>query len=285
MASADPAAPAPAPAEKPVSRRLQRMLSLEKLLSPEVGLERVDTYARWVFGGTAAVAALTALYTKQIVGDLNPWGRLAAALGLVLLALAMGAAAHAMAPVMVSYTPGSIDSMERALDTQFARRRPWVEWAGRLLALALAVYGMAPLVGAATGALPGGGGRAPRPVNQTAFSYAITQGRGVTASLSVAGAAPFSTVAVTLDRVESASAVTLVAQTAAITDAAGRATAKVAADSLPPGTYALHARYVPVRPGRDGDAARPDTVERREIRIPPPRDVSPPGPTTAPGPG
>lgn len=273
-------APAPVPAEKPVPRRVQRMMDLEKLLSPEVGFERVDTYAKWIFGGTAAVAALSALYTKQIVGDLNLWGRMAAAVGLVLLALAMGAAARALAPVMVRYTPGSIDSMERALDAQFTARRPWLQAAGVLLAAALAAYGFAPLVGAATGAL------APRqsalrPVNQAAFSYAVTRKPHVEAKLEVAGAAPFSAAAVTLDRHDSTT-VRLVAQAAAITDSAGRATMQIRADSLQAGRYVLHARYTPARPAAgatDSAPVRADTIERREIVIPA-APANPPVPRT-----
>lgn len=271
-APVQPPAPLPLVAEKSASRRLQRMLHLETLLSPEVGFERVDTYAKWVFGGTAAVAALSALYTKQIVGDLNLWGRIAAALGLVLLALAMGAAARALAPVMVSYTPGSIDSMEEALDTQFTRRRPWIEWAGRLLALALVLYGVAPLVGAATDALPGKPD-APRPVNQTAFTYLVTRRPAVEASLAVSGAAAFSPAALTLDRREDSVTIALVAQAAAVTDSAGKATMQIKSDSLPAGTYILHARYTPARspaPEPGTGTASDDTaveIERREIRI------------------
>lgn len=257
---------APVPAEEPPSRRLAYLGELEKLLSPAAGLQLVDTYARWVFGGTVAVTALGSLYTRQIIGDLNAWGRAATVLGLLILSAAMASAARALAPVLVTYTPGSIDSMEEALGRQFMRRRPWLERAGWSLAAALLLFGLAPMAGAAADA----SARKPaalRPVNQVALSYRLTQRPAIDARLEVAGAAPFRIVRMTVERADSA-AVVLVAEAAAITDSTGKASAALKTDSLPPGSYTFVARYTPFR----RDTAGGDTaivVARRVMRIEP----------------
>lgn len=265
MTMSQPGAPLPATPvaqDKPVSRRLARLTELEQLLSPAQGLERVENYAKWVFGGTAAVAALGALYTKQIVGDLNVWGRLAAALGLVTLAYAMACAARALAPVLIKYTPGSIDTMEAALGFQFMRRRPWLERAGWGLAAALVLYGLAPLVGVATGAVA----RTPatmHPVNRTALDYKLTPRPQVEAKLDVAGAAPFRGLELSL----TTDSATLITQAAEITDSTGKGSVSLSSDSLSAGTYTFVARYTP----RGRDTTTHDTaivLARREIRIP-----------------
>lgn len=265
MTANQPGAPLPAPAagDRPVSRRLARLTELEQLLSPAQGLERVESYAKWVFGGTAAVAALGALYTKQIVGDLNFWGRLAAALGLVALAWAMACAARALAPVLIKYTPGSIDTMEAALGFQFMRRRPWLERAGWGLAAALVLYGLAPLVGVATSAAfrkPA----AVRPVNRTALDYKLTPRPQLEARLDVAGAAPFHGVELSL----TGDSATLLVHAAEITDSTGKGSVSLSSDSLSAGTYTFVARYTP----RGADTTTHDTaivLARREIRVPP----------------
>jgi hypothetical protein len=243
---------------------------MQKMLAPEVGAERVDTYAKWVFGGTAAVAALSGLYTKQIVGDLNEWGRLAAALGIGALGGAMAAAVRALAPVMVKYNPNSVDSMEDAVNTQFAQRRPWVQWAGWSLAAALVLFGLAPLGGAA-------GERMlrkelVRPRNQTALSYQATSRPGIQASLIVSGAAPYRPIEIAIEWSDSFIGV---AQAAALTDSLGIATVKVTADSLPAGVYNIRARYTPIT--RKGASATLVDAEVRSVRLatPPARFSAP----------
>lgn len=245
-----PAAPPPAAPPRPVSLRVQRFQKLRELLSPEAGLERVESYSKWVFAGTAAITALGALYTKELVGELNASGRVAAGLGIFILAFAMAAASRALAPVMVEYNPNSLDDMSRAVDAQFTARKPWVEKASRRLAAALVLFGLAPLVGSAETALPRK--KTPPPRNQVAVSYGVSAKPALDAKLQVAGAAPFRVAELRVDRTDSAA---VVAQTAVITDAAGSAAVTLKTDSLGAGVYALQARYVPAL----SDSLRPDT--------------------------
>lgn len=246
-----PAAPPSAPSPRPVTLRMQRFQKLTELLSPEAGLERVESYSKWVFGGTASITALSALYTRQLVGDLNGWGRGTAALGIVALAFAMAASARGLAPVMVRYNPNSVDDMSRAVDEQFMARKPWVERASWSLAAALVFFGLAPLVGNATTALPRKKPQPPK--NQVAVSYSVSARPLIEAKLQVAATAGFRVAELRVERTDSPA---VVAQAAALTDSAGAATVALKTDSLAAGVYALQARYVPAMP----DSLRPDTA-------------------------
>ncbi len=233
------------------SLRQQRLLDFQKVLSPETGFTTVDSYAKWVFTGTAAVTGLTAFYTKEVAGELDSTGRWAAIVGLALLATALAFSVRALAPGYMEFNAYDVDSMERVVAAQFRARGKWLRWAGTMLGVALLAFGAAPLVGAAGRTLAGPPSAGP---TQRALTYSVTRKQGISATFEVHWGAPFREIELNLDRIlpraGTAAPYRVVARTAALTDSAGNAKLQVAADTAAAGTYRVHASFTGLRGGK-----------------------------------
>lgn len=125
---------------------LEDYAELRKLISPRVSLDLLDSFAKWLFTLTGAVAALGAGLSVTGANQLSRGGDRLFAIAIALVAFSLALAAFARLPLPLAGSRYSRVAMERGL-----RRILWFRFwllscAALLFAVALALAGWAQLV-------------------------------------------------------------------------------------------------------------------------------------------
>ncbi|HEY0153945.1 MAG TPA: hypothetical protein VGB92_18175 [Longimicrobium sp.] len=241
-------APAAGAGGHPPRGRVAELQELRGLLAAGPALQRQESHAQWLFGGAGGVAALSSLFATVVAGSLDPWGTWACAAGIALLAVSLALATLTLAPVWLRFNPNDVEAMHGVLAAQFASRRRNSVAAAWLLAAALALFGISPLVGKL---------RAVRPDPQVLVSYTLRPNGTLEAALTARGLAAFAPISLTLD-----GAGAPVARTVGQADSTGQGRITLEGE-LAAGSYVLT--------GRGALARAPGGVKesRARIHVPP----------------
>ena len=130
----------------PTPSDLQQLEQLRSTFDPARAMDRVESFAKWIFGSTAVVASLASGLSNAAFSSLHTSGKLVLGLAIFLLGLSLAFAARALAPQWVPISYDKPRSMLHAIDLQFSRRRPLVQKAASCFGFALIVAALAPLV-------------------------------------------------------------------------------------------------------------------------------------------
>ncbi len=209
-------------------------------VDPPKAIERLNTYATWVWGTTTAVA--TVATGLGIAGVMNVRSWVAAtviAFAVLALCVALIASAASLAPQWVTVNPNSPEDLERAFGEQFTARRHYLGTATRYLAGALALASAVPLVSAIEV-------RKPRPPAATRLSYVWKDGPALEAHYVAKGLRPRTAVGLDADGLaDSAGARFHIVGARGITDDSGHVDLSLAISAKLVGTEVFQrAKYV-----------------------------------------
>lgn len=120
--------------------------SLRAILDPKAGLDRLDSYGKWLFASAAIVGSLGAGLSNTALSKLHGLGVWLFALAVVVFGCSLVAASRSLAPHWVEAQRSDLESLRIAVSKQFKSRRRQLAWASGLFAIALGLAAVSPLV-------------------------------------------------------------------------------------------------------------------------------------------
>src|SRR5918999_3399327 len=124
----------------------ESLQSLQSVFKPEVGLKRLEDFAKFIFASVAIVGTLGAAFSNAAFAELGPRGKLLFGLALVAVAISLGSAAMSLSPKWVVANPHNHASMEEAVAHAYRARRLPLQVAAWAFLIALGLAAGAPIV-------------------------------------------------------------------------------------------------------------------------------------------
>jgi hypothetical protein len=124
----------------------QEMLSLRMLFDAKASVDRLDAYARWLFGSATIVGALGAGLSNSSLSKLHGAGIISFAVAVSVLGVCLVAASLSIAPHWEQVKLTDLESMRSAVNDQFVRRRVALCIASLSFACALLIAAISPLL-------------------------------------------------------------------------------------------------------------------------------------------
>jgi hypothetical protein len=163
---------------------IERMKELQSFFNPEVGLKRLEDFAKWLFTAVAAVGVLGAAFSNAAFAGLERWGKTLFAAAIVAAGVSLAGAALSLNPRWVVANLSSRDSMTQAVAEAYRARRMPLTLAASGFVVALLMAAAAPITSYLTEPTP------PR----SRVTYSWDDERNLNAHVTVSGLEPFSSV-------------------------------------------------------------------------------------------
>jgi hypothetical protein len=119
--------------------------SLRAVFDPKAGLDRLDSYGKWLFASAAIIGSLGAGLSNSAFLKLRGASVWLFALAILGLGFSLVAASRSIAPHWINARLNDLVSLRRAVDEQFKTRRRELAAAARFFALALVLAALSPL--------------------------------------------------------------------------------------------------------------------------------------------
>jgi len=123
-----------------------RYASLLTVFDPTAGLNRLDSYGKWIFGSASVVGALAAGLSNPAVSKLHGFAIWLFVFSVGAFGLSLVFASWSIAPHWASANIYGPQSLEDAVRKQMMSRKASLRWASILFALALFGAGLCPLM-------------------------------------------------------------------------------------------------------------------------------------------
>ncbi|TAJ13996.1 MAG: hypothetical protein EPO68_12900 [Planctomycetota bacterium] len=177
----------------PVSDQgLAEWRALRERFAPDQGAKRIEDFAKWLFGGTAALTSIALAYNTAAGTSARPLGHGWVAAAVLAQTASMLCSALTLAPIWLPVNRNSLDQMQAAVAQQYRSKRGTLTAATIFFALSLAIIGVAPLFSAEPAA--------PRSVPVIASEYGLSGTRRLGAEAEGTGLEPGSELAVRISR-------------------------------------------------------------------------------------
>ena len=130
----------------PVSdERLAQFNSLVTFFDAKTSMDRIDTYAKWIFASSAVVGALGVGLANGVVAKAHGMSLILFVVAIACLGVSLVAACRSIAPQEVEIELNQLESMRRAVNEQFATREAHLRTATTFYAVALLLAAMVPI--------------------------------------------------------------------------------------------------------------------------------------------
>lgn len=170
---------------------IAQLNELKALFKPEVGMKRVEDFAKWLFGGTTIIATLGAGLSNVVFGQLVGYGKLVFSLAILFFGLSLACAAVCLAPKWVDVNLNSRDLMQLGVIEKFKYQRGFLIIATVSFSFALLLAALAPFVSSLSD------WPKPSPV-RVSITYSMEAQGKFEAQLSGAGLMPYGSVEIEL---------------------------------------------------------------------------------------
>ena len=120
--------------------------SLRAFFDARAGLDRIDSYAKWIFASSAIVGALGAGLSNEALPRAHEGSLLLLVAAILCLGVSLVAACQSIAPEVVKVSLNNLDDMRAVVNRQFTSRQRYVNVAARFYALAIFLAALVPLL-------------------------------------------------------------------------------------------------------------------------------------------
>ncbi len=216
---------------------IDEMTELRTFFKPEDGRKRLEEFAKWLFGGTTAVATLGAGFSIAGTSQLAGLGKLVFVLAVICVGFSLACAAMSIAPKWVEINRNSLDSMRAAVSKQFVSRKRWLSIASASFAIGLFLAASSPLATSISA------GTKSEPV-RVQVTYSMEDSGKFEAQLVAVGLAPYVPVEVELATMPMTKGIVL-PKRRGLTDAEGAATLQLVLQKVTKikGTLVVNSRW------------------------------------------
>jgi hypothetical protein len=119
--------------------------SLREVFDPKAGIDRLDSYGKWLFTSAAIIGSLGAGLSNSAFSKLHGAGVWLFAFAVLALGFSLVAASRSIAPHWINALLNDLVSLRHAVEEQFKARRRQLSVAAGLFAFALVLAALSPI--------------------------------------------------------------------------------------------------------------------------------------------
>ena len=102
---------------------LRKIIELRKILSYKNSIDKIDTFAKWIFSSSSIIATLGIGFSKVYLNNFNNTGLLLFGLSIFILTIVLFITVYAITPIFFKYNPNSINSMKKIVEKKLTINR------------------------------------------------------------------------------------------------------------------------------------------------------------------